>query len=209
MFRKLIPRELGFFDLFDRHIEKTVDGAKTFQAMLLDFPEISGKVHRIEEIEHECDEVVHLTKELLHKTFITPLDRDDIQRLISGIDNVMDYIHATVQRLILFEIKEVHPILKDTVKVLNLSLAEVQKIILSLKNIKSNSDEIQRSIVEIHRLENEGDGLLRASLANLFKEHTDALYVLKWKEIFETLEAAIDECEDIADVVQEIMIENQ
>lgn len=90
-----------------------------------------------------------------------------------------------------------------------LSLSEVQKIILNLKNIKNNSSEIQKSIVEIHRLENEGDGLLRASLANLFKEHNDALYVLKWKEIFETLEAAIDECEDIADVINGIVIENQ
>ncbi|MBM4388319.1 MAG: DUF47 family protein, partial [Deltaproteobacteria bacterium] len=92
MFRKLIPQELGFFDLFERHIDKTLDGAMTFKAMLGELPSIAGKVHRIEEIEHECDNIVHLTIDLLHKTFLTPIDRSDIHGLITNLDNIVDYI---------------------------------------------------------------------------------------------------------------------
>lgn len=209
MLEKLIPRELGFFDLFERHINKTLDGIITFGKMLEDFTEIAGKVRRIEEIEHECDSIVHLTKELLRRTFITPIDRDDIQNLISKMDDVMDYIYATAQRLLLFEIKEVFVEFTQMVKVLANCIEQVQKSIFNLKSIKNRGGEILKFCVEIHYLENEGDELFRVSLARLFKENHPPLYIMKWKEILENIEKAIDVCEDIADVVNGIVIEHQ
>jgi uncharacterized protein Yka (UPF0111/DUF47 family) len=125
------------------------------------------------------------------------------------MDNVMDFVHAAAQRVLLFEIKEVLSEFLEMAKVLNHSVEVLKDAVIDLGNVKKTAPKIMKSIVEIHRLENEGDRLLRAGLAKLFKGQHEPLYVMKWKEILETMEGAIDTCEDIADILNGIILENQ
>ena len=209
MLEKLFPKEVGFFDLMEKHAVETLNGARTFQSMLQEMPEISGKVKRIEEIEHECDSIVHMTEELLHKTFITPIDRDDIHLLVYNLDNVMDSVNTCAERIQLFEIRDVFKESSELAKVLCAAMEEVKKGVFLLRNVRKTGPEILKACVEVHRLENEGDGLFQHGIARLFKADSDPLYVMKWKDILETMEKSIDRCEDIADTLNGIVIENQ
>jgi uncharacterized protein Yka (UPF0111/DUF47 family) len=207
MFDFLIPKEYGFFEVFDQHPATLVEGSSILVEMLENFTDVPIKARKLKETEHRADEITHHTLEMLHKTFITPIDRDQIHQLISNMDDVIDYIDGAARRLILFGVTEVSYDLIELAKILHRSTLEVQKAVANLKNLK-NADVILAACIEINKLENDGDSVRDAAIAKLFREEKDAVKVLIWKEIYEGVETAIDRCEDVANIIEGVVLEN-
>ncbi len=207
MFGALLPKKSEFFDQFSKHAKLSVEGAKLLQALLLDLHDVESQSKRIKQVEHDADTVAHQTLEMLHKSFITPIERGDIHRIVSRLDDILDYIEAASQRLWLYEIKEATPEAKEMSRVLCRSTEAVQATVDAMHNMK-DSQRIRSACVEINRLENECDTLLRLATARLFREERDAVMVLKWKEIYENIEDATDRCEDVANVIEGVVLEN-
>ena len=207
MLNRLLPRETSFFDFFERHATLTVDGAKEFLSLATTGLNIANKTKRIKEIEHETDVVTHQCVEALHKTFITPIDRDDIHRLITKLDDIMDFVEAASERIALYEIKDMTPECKDLADVLVRATQEVQEALRGLRDMK-NAKAVLAKCIDINRLENEADGILRSAVARLFREEKDPITVIKWKEIYENLETATDRCEDVANIIEGVVLEH-
>src|SRR4051812_32172205 len=186
MFGRLLPKETSFFDFFEQHAALTVAGTKEFVSLVASGANIDAKARRIKEIEHETDVVTHRCVEALHKTFITPIERDDIYRLITKMDDIIDNVEATSERIVLYDIRVMRPEAKDLTGVLVRCMVQIQKALRGMRAMK-NAEPILQTCVEINQLENEADALLRAALARIFKEEKDPLTVIKWKEVFEYL----------------------
>jgi hypothetical protein len=207
MLRALLPKRLVFFDMFSKHAALSVQGAKLLHALLGDLSNVEEKAQQIKQVEHDADTVAHQTLEMLHKSFITPIERGDIHRIVSRLDDILDYIEAASQRLWLYEIKEATPEAKEMSRVLVASTEAVKATVDALHNLR-DPERIRAACVEINRLENECDTLLRLATARLFKEERDPVMVIKWKEIYENIEDATDRCEDVANVIEGVVIEN-
>ena len=208
MLRWLLPREEDFFGLFERHAALTVEGAKEMQRLVQGGQNIRALAARIKEIEHETDVITHACVERLHTTFITPFDRDDIHRLITRMDDVMDYIEsAAVDGDALRAHRD------DRARAASWPTSWCARPSRSpspsraCKTVKQ-SQAILDACIEVNRLENEGDEILRAALADLFRDATDPLLVLKWKEVYEALENATDRCEDVANIIEGVVLEH-
>ena len=206
-FGRLLPKEYSFFDFFEQHASTCVAGAQVLLDMLRDGRDAAEYAQKIKEIEHAGDKITHHTMETLHKTFITPLDREEIRQLISGLDDILDFIDATSQRIVMYDLCEMRPDTQEFGAVLLQATEQVQEAVRNLRQLKYPMD-VLKLCIEINRLENEGDTLLRQSMARLFKESTDPIYVIKWKEIYEYLEEALDSCEDVANLLQGIVLEH-
>ena len=208
MFDKLLPKEIGFFDLFNRHAKLTLEASRTLVELLSRWPEGEALIARMVELEHDCDSTAHMVIDLLHRTFITPLDRDETMKLITKLDDITDSAEAAAQRLDLFAIEKVPPKLVDMAKVLVKSTELLVQLVSLLKDFKQVA-RMKELIIEVQRLENEADALHRAGLAELFRSHaSDALTVIKLKEIYEIVEAATDQCEDVAEIIEGIALEH-
>ena len=207
MLRRLLPREDDFFVLFERHAALTVDGAKEMQRLVQGGQNVRVLAARIKEIEHETDVITHTCVERLHKTFITPFDRDDIHRLITRMDDVMDYIESAAVAVMLYELTEMTTPARELADVLVRSTEAVAIAVAGLKTVKQ-SQTILTACIEVNRLENEGDEILRNALAGLFRDAKDPLLVLKWKEVYEALENATDRCEDVANIIEGVVLEH-
>ena len=207
MFGRLLPRETSFFDHFEKHADLSMMGAKEFLSLVATGANIQTKASRIHEIEHETDVITHHCVEALHKTFITPLDRDDIHRLISKMDDIMDQIDAAAERINLYGVKEMTPEVKDFADILVRATEQVKVAVKGLRDMK-HSAEVLKACIDINRLENEADVILRNALARLFKEEKNAVTIIKWKEIYEALEDATDVCEDVANIIEGIILEH-
>ena len=207
MFRALLPRSTSFFDFFEKHAALTVEGAKEFLALATDSLNFESRARRIKEIEHETDVITHQCVEELHKTFITPIERDDIHHLISRMDDVMDLLDSTTERIVMYEIKAMTPEVRSFAEILVRATELVEKAVKGLRNLKA-SEEIIKTCIEINRLENDADALFRKVMAQLLNHETDAIKVIKWKEVYETLEFATDRCEDVANIVEGILLEH-
>jgi hypothetical protein len=205
--RWLLPREEDFFGLFARHAALTVEGAKEMQRLVQGGQNVRALAARIKEIEHETDVITHTCVERLHKTFITPLDRDDIHRLITRMDDVMDYIESAAAAVMLYELTEMTAPAQQLADVLVRSTEAVAIAVAGLQNVK-RADTILQACIEVNRLENEGDEILRSALADLFRGARDPLLVLKWKEVYEALENATDRCEDVANIIEGVVLEH-
>jgi uncharacterized protein Yka (UPF0111/DUF47 family) len=204
MLKFLIPKEFGFFDLFDDLAACAVDGSNVFLEMLDHYGDLPAKVRRLRDIEHRGDEISHVATEMLHKTFVTPMDRDQIHRLVCRMDDVIDLTECAGRRLMMYDVKVPTA---ELARVLHHATLEIQKAVKALRNLK-NAKEIQKCCIEINKLENDGDAIRDAVVAKLFKNEQDAVEVLKWKEIYEDVETAIDRCEDVADVIEGVVLEN-
>jgi len=207
MLRRFLPREEDFFGLFERHAALTVEGAQEMQRIVQGGQNARAIAARVKEIEHETDVITHACVEKLHTTFITPFDRDDIHRLITRMDDVMDYIEAAAVAVSLYELTEMTEPARALAEVLVRSTEAVAIAVGGLKNVKQ-SDTILKACIEVNRLENEGDDILRNALASLFREAKDPLLVLKWKEVYEHMENATDRCEDVANVIEGVVLEH-
>ena len=204
---RLFPREGSeFFDFFERHAETTLEAARLLQAMLNEPREAKQQAERIKAIEHEGDQITHRAIEKLHSTFLTPIDRGDIHRLITRLDDILDLVDSTAERVWLYELKEIEPDIRSLAAVLVAAVTEVHVALRQLRNLKDRAG-ILRACMAINRCENEGDALIRRSVARLFQEQRDAIYVMKWKEIYDYLEDAIDRCEDVANVIEGVALE--
>ncbi len=207
MLTSLFPRTMSFFDFFDQHAARTVEGSVEFQSLVASGANIPNKVKRIKEIEHETDVITHQCVEALHKTFVTPIDRDQIHRLISRMDDVMDFIDAAADRIALYELVEMTPEVRDLADILLRAAQEVVVAVRGLRNFKATESTL-KACVNINRFENDGDATLRRALARLFKEERDPVKIIKWQEVYGYLEEATDRCEDVANIVEGIILEN-
>jgi predicted phosphate transport protein (TIGR00153 family) len=208
MFGRLLPREESFFDFFEQHADVLVRGTAAFAKLFEPKADIAAITKQVRELEHEADSITHKCVEALHKTFITPIDRDDIHRLITRLDDVMDFVEAAAERITLYEITEMTSDARDLADVLVRAAKDVQVACQGLRNLK-DARTILAKCIDINRLENEADEVLRRGVARLFKEHKDdPIYVIKWKEILENLETATDRCEDVANTIEGVVLEH-
>jgi len=207
MLERLMPRSDAFFDDFDAQADATVRGAKLLRDLLDDFTDIERKVADIKEVEHQGDQIAHRAFERLHKQFITPFDRAEIHRLLGRIDDVLDLTDATAERLILYEVGPVPQAARDLAKVLVPACEKLQEAVRLMREIK-NPAQILAACREIKVLESQADALGRAAIAALFKSGADALSIIKWKEIYDLMETATDRCEDVANVIEGVVLEH-
>ncbi len=199
----LIPKEVRFFDEFERQSANIKRAAGLLRDLIYDFSDARAKAYAIKNVEHEGDVITHQIVKRLNTTFVTPLDREDIYALATRLDDVLDYIEAAGERLVVYRIKAPTSASR--------ALADVIVRITSatdatVKCLRTLDPEYHVHIMEVNRLENEADALLRDSLVALFEEQADPIEVIKWKEIYETLETVTDRCEDVANVIEGIIL---
>lgn len=207
MFGRLLPRETTFFDYFEQHAALTVQGTQQFLALVSPGADIATTCHRISNIEHDTDSITHRCVEALHKMFITPIDRDSIHRLITKMDDVMDYVEAASQCIELYKITEMSDDIRDLADVIVRASQHVEQALRGLRTLK-HPEAALATCRDISRLESEADAIMRRSVARLFTEGGDPLTVIKWKEIFENLEMAADRCEDVANIIEGVILEH-
>jgi len=204
---RLIPRKEKFFDYFEELIEKIEEGGILFLEMVESYEYSEPKTVKLKEIEHEADIITHKTYEKMHKTFLTPLDREDIYDLVNKMDSILDMIEASAARMYLYKVKKPATEIVDQAKILNEAIRKIKKIVHGLRDMK-NAKMILEACVEINTLENEGDYVLRRAMASLFEHEKDVFELIKWKEIFERIEEALDVCEDVSNIVEGIVLKN-
>lgn len=202
-----MPTEGKFFDLFNQHADLCVKGAAEMVAMMTNFDDLENRVHAIESIEKQADKVTHNAIDLLHKTFITPLDRDDIHQLITRMDDILDLLEDAAQTVSLYDIKTTTPEAKRLAE-LCLASAEKVKTAVGLLHNMDNSTQILATCAEIDRLEADADHVMRAAMSKLFRDEPDVRNLIKFKAIYEILETVTDRCEDVANILQGIIVEN-
>jgi predicted phosphate transport protein (TIGR00153 family) len=204
---RFIPREEKFYDLFEELADKIDEGGKLFLDMLLNYDSFEARLVKLKEIEHEADDITHRTYEKMHTTFLTPIDREDIYALVNKMDSILDMTEAAAVRMSLYKIKAPKEELFQQARILNEATAKVKLIVCGLRDMK-NAKMILDACVEINTLENAGDQILRATMARLFEHETDPFELIKWKEIFERFEDALDICEDVSNIVEGIVLKN-
>lgn len=207
MFGRFMPTEGKFFDLFCQHADLCVQGAQEMVALMINFDDLDKRAHAIETLEKQADKVTHETIDLLHKTFITPLDRDDIHQLITRMDDILDLLEDAAQTISLYDIKAITPEAKRLAE-LCLSCTENVKIGVSLLHNMDNSAKILAICKEIDRLESDADHVMRAAMSKLFRDEPDVRNLIKLKAIYEILETVTDRCEDVANIIEGIIVEN-
>ncbi|MGB8338478.1 MAG: DUF47 domain-containing protein [Burkholderiales bacterium] len=208
MLGKLMPREGKFFDFFNDHAEQILQGAIELNAFMGDFDNIETHVRNVETIEKRADKITQQTIELLHKTFITPLDRDEIHQLITKMDDILDMIEDVAQSMFLYDVHHVTPEAKKLAEIC-VGCAEKVKAAVALLSNMENSDQILRSCGDIDKLEAEADHVMRSAMAKLFRDKDiDPRELIKLKAIYEMLEEVTDLCEDVANIIEGIVLEN-
>ncbi|HWL92896.1 MAG TPA: DUF47 family protein [Phycisphaerae bacterium] len=203
----IIPRDKVFFQLFDAAAATMVDTTRTYNDMCNDMGQYPRHLERIRELEHEGDENLRQTLERLDRSFLTPFDRDDIYRLVKRVDDVIDNIDAAAKRFKYYRLTTATPWLLRQSDVLLRAGEAVGKSIPMLRNLKK-PDIFRTSLVDIHALEKEGDDYHHAAIADLYDTSPDFAAVMKWKEIYDLTEKALDRCEDIANVLHAIVLKH-
>lgn len=203
MFR-LIPREEKFFDLFEKQAVNIVSAARVLEELVHDYPNAEGKAARIKDLEHAGDTLTHELVKRLNTTFITPIDREDIYALASRLDDVLDLIDAVADRLLVYRIMKPTDGCVDMAKVIVKTAEATDRAVRCLRTL---SPYYHKHCIEVNRLENEADRLLRDLLAALF-DSMDPIEVIKWKELYETMESVTDRCEDVVNVIEAIALKN-
>jgi uncharacterized protein Yka (UPF0111/DUF47 family) len=205
---RLLPASGGeqFFDLFEQHADRTREAAALLRAMVRDRIDPEKQAQLVKDAEHAGDEITHTVIERLHQTFITPIDRGDIHELISRMDDVLDLVEASAERIWLYDLHTMEPDARELADVLEQAVIEMGAAVRGLRDLRDRP-RLLAHCTEINRLENVGDALLRRAMARLFRESRDAIHVIKWKEIYDYLENAIDRCEDVANVIEGVALE--
>lgn len=207
MLSRFLPRQNDFFGFFERHAALAVESARELGKLSVDGANFQDVAKRIKDIEHEADGVTHACMETLHKTFITPIDRNDIHQIASKLDDIIDLIDVSARQLMLFEITKLPESAREATVVLAQATEAVERAVKGLRNMK-NADAILGECVRINELENKADRIKAVSVAHLFKEERDPISVLKWHEIYQALEKVTDACEDVANMIEGIVLEN-
>jgi predicted phosphate transport protein (TIGR00153 family) len=204
---RLLPREGRFFDYFNEHAGHAVLAAAELKALLADLSDLEVRRRNIERHEKQADQITHHAMQLLHQTFITPLDRDEIHQLITTMDDVLDLMEDIAQCLFLYDVRAVTP---EAQRLAEICVACTEKVRDAVARLESmdNIDAILKLCAEIDRLEADADYVMRSAMAKLFREEPDAKEIIKQKEIYQLLEAVTDKCEDIANLIEGIVLEN-
>ena len=205
MLKRLIPREYNFFESFDQATSHAVEAAKLLLKLTENYADADPIARELNSVEHACDDVAHRTMEQLNKTFITPLDREDIHAMILRIDDVVDLTNAAANRLAYFGIQ------KPTQHAINLAKQVVrgcEKLAEAVHGMRSarNYEQVMLDCIAVHEVENAADDILHAAVAELFATEKNAIEVIKWKDIYETMEKITDRLEDVANVLQGVIV---
>ena len=208
LFHALMPKEESFLQYFSEHSQKIVDAADELHKLMAPGSDIPAYCHRIYNIEGEADVITRATLLAIHRTFITPFDRSDIHGLITAMDDTVDLVEETVQRIELYEINEFTDEMKDMADSAYRCAVIIQKTMPLLAAINKNSSQINQLCVEVSKIEGHADRKMRQGLSKLLKEGNDAIFLITRKEIYELLESVIDRCEDVMDAIQGIVIEH-
>jgi predicted phosphate transport protein (TIGR00153 family) len=206
LFSRLMPREGKFFDLFQRHAEQMKLCASELKLLIDDLSKIEQRSRAIKYHESAADKITHETMHLLHNTFITPLDREDIHQLINKMDDVLDLMEDASQCIALYDIKALPPEAKQLAAICVACADHLHNAMGMLSNMK-NSADLLKICVEIDRLESDADAVLRAVVVRLFRDEPDTRELIKIKAVFDILETVTDRCEDVANVIEGIVIE--
>jgi predicted phosphate transport protein (TIGR00153 family) len=207
MLGRLMPREGKFFDLFNAHAERIVEGGRELAAMIGTFTELDAHAQRIDTIERAADKVTHETIALLHKTFITPFDRDQIHQLITTMDDILDLIQDVAESVALYDLRRATPEARQLAEINQMCCERVKTAVGLLTNIK-HPDAILKCCEEIDRLESDADRVLRGAMSKLFRDEPDVKQLIKLRTIYELLETISDRCEDVANIIEGIVLEN-
>lgn len=202
-----IPREEKFFDLFQASAQNVVEAAHRLKEMVDSWEHVEGSVAEINELEHKGDTITHDIMARLHRTFITPFDREDIVQLAHSLDDIIDFIHAAADSMLLYKVSRPGPRAKELADIIVQAAEEVEKVMPQLRKHIVLSQVLKRC-VEINRLENVADRVYRAAMAELFSDSSDLADVIKWREIYAHMESATDRCEDVADVLEGVAIKH-
>jgi uncharacterized protein len=205
MLRRLIPQEYDFFESFDRAAEQAVSAARLLLKLTENYADADPIARELNEVEHACDDVAHRTMDQLNKSFITPLDREDIHVMILRIDDVVDLTNAAANRMAFFGIQ------KPTQHAINLAKQIVrgcEKLAEAVHGMRSakHYEQVMRDCITVHEVENAADDILHTALAELFAKEKNAIEVIKWKDIYETMEKVTDRLEDVANVLQGVIV---
>ncbi len=203
----LLPVEEGFYDWFEKGAANLVEAARFLADLLTNYVSVSTKVARITEAEHHGDFVVHEVYEMLHRSFIPPLDRDTIRQLAGAVDDVVDNIEAAADLMLLYKVEKPTPQAVRLSEIIVACAAEINTAMPLLRNKKTIPD-VHRHTIEINRLENEADSTTRGGVAELLEHRDDLFNLIRWKEIYDALEEAADRCEDVADALNGIVLES-
>jgi predicted phosphate transport protein (TIGR00153 family) len=204
-FPKFLPREEQYFSLFVQMTSYINDAANALVEML-DHTNGDAEEYaqRIKSIEHACDDLTHSVSTRLNQSFITPFDREDIYMMSKGLDDIVDLIDGVARALVMYDIHKATPPAKQLAGVIQRMAVELHDVIKILEKPKG----VTERLVELHRLENDGDDIYQRAVGQLFHEGADPLTVLIWKDLYEKLEAAIDRCENVANIIESVIIKH-
>jgi len=208
MLQRLMPKSDDFFSDFEAQAAAVVEGAVLLKDLLDDFTNVPAKCQAIKDVEHRADDITHRAFERLHTQFITPFDRSEIHRLLSRIDDVLDLADAAAERLGLYDLDSVLPESRELCAVLVEQSRKMEEAVKGLRNMKKDPKTILAACQEMNKLENQADTLTRKTMAKLFKRGNDPLTVMKWKEIIDLIEDATDRAEDVANVIEGVVLEH-
>ncbi|HEU5367823.1 MAG TPA: DUF47 family protein [Ktedonobacterales bacterium] len=203
----LIPREDKFYRLFGQAAANVLRGAELLSDLLHNFTDVATKVKLIQATEHEGDALTHEIFEQLNRTFVTPLDREDIAAIAKALDDVLDFIEASADAFQLYDISEPTPAAIELGELILQATQQVHIAILAMRNLRKQAAQIREAVVEINRLENVADQAYRGAMSSLFRQ-VDPVLMIKWKQVYDYLEQATDLCEDVGDVLQGVMLKN-
>lgn len=203
----LLPRDTVFFDLFEGMSRHIVRSAENLRTLAQKFPDISASIQHIREEEHAADDLAHQALDRLDRTFITPFDREDIHDLVGELDDIVDAVDALAKRFPLFHIKKMEPMFLKQAEVLVGAAVTLDDAVHRLRKSRKLS-ELSDTLIEIHHRESQGDDNHHAAMSYLFGGGIDALEVIKWKELYDLIENAIDGCEDVGNTLERIVLKN-
>lgn len=203
----LLPKDTVFYDLFEALSRHAVSSAEHLRQMARNFPAIESHLQKIRDEEHAADQLAHTALDRLDRTFITPFDREDIHELVGGLDDIIDGIDALAKRFPLFHIKAMEPSFVQQSDLLVQATVAVSEAVHRLRRSRKLS-ELSDKLIEIHHKESVGDDNHHAALSRLFNGQTEALEVMKWKELYDYIEDAIDGCEDVGNTLERIVLKN-
>jgi predicted phosphate transport protein (TIGR00153 family) len=201
----LFPREEKFFVLFEQSAQNAVKIAQQLKDMVNTWENVKERVEMITSLEHDGDAITHQVIAQLHRTFVTPLDREDIALLAQTLDDITDLIHSAADAMLLYKVERPTDKAKELVDIVVEATAEVERGVAEI-HTRIDKDKLLKHSMEINRLENVGDSVYRSALAELFVNSPDFAHLIKWREIYEDIESAIDKCEDIANVLEGIAL---
>jgi predicted phosphate transport protein (TIGR00153 family) len=201
---RLIPRETKFFELFTNMANNLTEGARLLRSILQDMQDVEARVRQLKDIEHRGDELTHNLLTTLNQTFITPFDREDIHALASSLDDVLDFVDAAGERLVMYKIRGIVP---SAAELADVVVRQGEQLCSAVTRLEKGDDAL-KYCVEINRLENEADTLTRNALAQLFESEKDPIALIKKKELYEALETASDKAEDAANVIESVVVKS-